>query len=247
MSKDALSKRTMSKKEILEMGVNRLKRLLEIEQTLESFQQNKADFSEGSAVRIETGLTALKESGQPICPTIFKPYQSISPGVKVGYQDHDGAIWAVIDFESAENNPTDTNVLPIKYSKLSINPVFSSQLTTNWFTFEVDIYDFEKITELKSFDVSLTSDFTFKYFNDSFYTNTVKINLRGTKSDKSYEDMPIGFFPITTVPMSHTFFHDISDTYLDWLRSIQSLKMIIWLPTYGQYKFNIYDLIVEAR
>lgn len=226
----------MSRTQILEDGIKRLTRLLEAERASSHAQKLKIPVA-----HIHTGLTALMVSDEAISPSVFKPYQELSKGVKAGYEDHGGKNWVVLDYEPADPEAASSGDLEIRAPRLGVHPVFSDGASTKWMTLEVDVEKggLEDVCNLK---ISLLGEFSFAEPYQSLHTNVVKVTFRGDQKESSYEELDIGFFPVTTIPMTHTLFCDDGKKINRFLASSSSLRVIIWLPTYGRYRFNLYDL-----
>jgi hypothetical protein len=220
--------------------VKRLTRLLEAERASAHAQELKQP-----VVHIHTGLAALMVSDEAISPRAVKPYQDFSKGVRVGYEDHGGNVWAVIDFEPADREDASVDDPELRAPRIGVHPVFSEGEIGRWMTLEVDV-EKDTLKDISNLKISLLGEFCFFEPYQSLHTNVIKVTMRGEKEDGNYEDVDIGFFPVTTIPMAHTFFCDI-EKIEDRLASMSTFRLIFWLPPYGRYRFNIYRFLLGVE
>lgn len=239
MSEDFNSSSAISRKQILQDGVKRLTRLLEAEQASAYAQEFRQPVA-----HIHTGLTALMASGEAISPRVVKPYQEFSKGVSAGYEDHGGKNWAVLDFAPADREDASSGDLEPCAPRFGVHPVFSEE-STRWMTLEVNV-EKGRLEDVSNLKFSLLGEFSFVEPYQSLHTNVIKLFMRGNKKDGTYEDIEIGFFPITTIPMAHTLLLK-REKLEDWLNSMPDVKLIFWLPNYGRYRFNLYGCSLEVE
>jgi hypothetical protein len=240
LSEDSNSSSAISRKQILQDGVKRLTRLLEAEQASAYAQEFRQPVA-----HIHTGLTALMASDEAISPRVVEPYQEFAKGVSAGYEDHGGKNWAVLDLAPADREDASSGDLELCAPRIGVHPVFSEGESTRWMTLEVNV-EKGRLEDVSSLKFSLLGEFSFVEPYQSLHTNVIKLVMRGNKVDGTYEDIEIGFFPITTIPMAHTLFLK-REKLQDWLNSMSNVKLIFWLPNYGRYRFNLYGCSLEVE
>ncbi|WP_157933018.1 hypothetical protein [Roseovarius salinarum] len=236
-----MTKEVSSRKRILADGVKRLTRLLEAERASSCAQDFKQPDSS-----IYTELNALMASNEAISPRVVKPHQEFTKGVQAGYESHGGKNWAVLDFEPAGKETAGSGDLEIRSPRFGVHPVFADGANTRWMTIEVDLEE-DALKDVNNLRISLLGEFSFVEPHQSLHTNVVKVTLRGAQKRGGHEDLKIGFFPVTTIPMAHTLFYDDDKKLESLLASSSSLKVLIWLPTYGSYRFNLYGFSLGAE
>jgi len=230
-----------SRRHILEVGIDRLSRLLEAERASAHARKPIPPIEQ-----VGTGIHALLESDKAIAPKKVSPYEEFSPGLKVGYEDCGGKVWTVVDFEPSKLEERQNGDPSIRAPRLGVHPVFSGSKNCGWMTLESRV-DKGQIKNTTKLGLRLVAEFSFGTPGQELHTNSVKASLRCDKPDRSYEDIDLGFFPITTVPTCHTFVCQSNSLNEAWLASFSSLRLILWLPNYGSYRFNLYGLSLEAE
>lgn len=227
-----------SRHEALESSIRHLTRLLEAERAA-LYVPNPAP----SAVSHATGLTALMARDKALPPQILAPYEVFSEGVRVGYENNKDLTWVVLDFTPANDAEIEVKRAPRRMPRLRLNPVFSKEHKSRWITLEVALHDLN-LQDAEALTVSLLSDFDFKDKTEALHTNVVRMVLRAESTSERYEELDIGFFPIMTMPRSHMLIMKNSRFDLKRMGAAAQYRLLIHLPVYGDYTFNLYDLSV---
>jgi len=230
---------TLTRPQILQSSIKHLTRLLEAElATLPTDKHRSSD------ALLDTGMTTLMARNTALPSRKFAPYEHISKGVAVGYEDNNDSIWVVVDFEPADSIDVGAEMTPRRAPRLRLHPVFSSQIASRWMTMEVDLHDFV-LQDVDALTVSLLSNFDFKRKNQALHTNVVGALLRAIKVAGDYEDLELGYFPITTMPLLHKLIVTSDRFDLKRMGGEVQYRLILFLPTFGDYTFNLYDLSIE--
>ena len=232
-----------SRAHILEEGVKRLTLLLEAERA--SFKQH--DWEPTPTERkVTSGLDALLNSEEAITPTVVRPYQEVSDGVKVSYEEHGGSNWAVFDFEPSNTREANSTGTVAHSPRIGLHPVFSGRDVSRWMAIETNI-NRGAIGEFAALRVKLMSEFLFFEPKQAPNINVVRVKLRGDKPDGTFEEFDLGFAPVTSIPTFHTFVFENEKLNKDWLGSFKGVRVLIFLPNFGSYKFNLYAFSLEIE
>ncbi|MFD1510682.1 hypothetical protein [Lacimonas salitolerans] len=227
----------VSRYEILESSIKRLSLLLEAERAA-----GHSDRKGQPVASLATGITALWAQDTALPPTIVKPYTEFFDGVEVGY-DSENYNWVVVDFVPG-NDDSDAapNDAPLRTPRLRVHPVISESYRSRWVTLELTIPDLN-LQASEALTIGLLADFHFKDKNEALDTNVVRVVLRADRDGHS-EDLDIGFFPVMTVPRLHTLVVKEKRLDLDRVGSAKRYRLLIFLPTDGDWTFSLYHLSV---
>lgn len=229
----------LSRHEILQNSIRHLNQLLEAE-----LATIAADARAPTDESINSGWTALMAHDTALPPRIVMPYEQFFEGVSVGYERDDDSVWVVVDFEPAAVTDVGVKATQRRAPKLRVHPVYWKEFACSWMSLEVSLHDLN-LQDANTMRVSLLSNFDFKSENQALHTNVARMILRADKADGSYEDLNIGFFPITTMPLSHMLILNSDRLDLQRMDAAVKYRVIIFLPIFGDYTFNLYDLLVE--
>jgi len=178
---------------------------------------------------------------------IVAPYEAFFEGVSVGYKrSDDDRIWAVVDFTPASDVEIGAVTPQRSAPRLRVHPVNSTKEPMAWITLEVVTSELNLVGP-EALTVSLLANFDFKDKNQPLHTNVVRMVLRADLPGGGYEDLEIGIFPITTIPRLHTLIVESSRFDLQRMGAAAAYKLIMFLPVYGDYSFNLYDLSVVTE
>ncbi len=234
---------TFGRKAVLETGIARLRRLLEAENAADATVRPRMALPPAVAVR--TGLGELLAGNQEIPPRTIEPYECLCEGVWVGHDDRQGAAWVVAGFTPGCGASAPDADFPQTAPLLAIHPVVTGTQLPAWITLETQV-DGTHIKPDTTVRIDVVADFTFDSPHGSSHTNTVTALLRCDTRDGGRHDVCVTHFPVTTVPMLHT----LTCPTETWQHLIQDgaaeFVLMFFLPTRGNFRFNIYDLAVEC-
>ena len=218
----------------LRQGLQRMQALLGAE--------NAATATTGTVTaQGHTALEGLLAQKTAIAPRTVKPYEEIAPGVTMGYNDKDNGCWVVADFAPAVPAAPGT---ARQGARLGLHPVFAAEKATRRVTLETTLAK-GAFTPGAQIKVDILSHFEFIDPRQALHINSLKMALRCTFEDQPHEDAQLGFFPITTVPSMHTVASRVEKFTAEKLAASTAVKLVIWLPIQGNYRFNLYHFASE--
>lgn len=227
---------TLSRGEILVSSIKRLSLLLEAERAAgHSYRKGQPVAS------LASGGTALFAQDTALPPTIVKPYTAFFDGVEVGYESENHN-WVVVDFMPGNDGGGAPNDAPRHTPRLRVHPVISESNRSRWVTLELTISNLN-LKASEALTIGLLADFHFEDKNQALDTNVVRVVLRADR-DGEFEDLDIGFFPVMTVPRLHTLVMKENRFDLDRIEPAKRYRLIIFLPTHGDWTFSLYHLSV---
>lgn len=232
------------RKAVLETGISRLQRLLEAETAKAALLQPHMATANSHVVR--TGLGDLLAGRQAISPRTIEPYEPLGDGAWVGHEDMKGKAWVVATFTPGSGVGVPDADVPETGSLLAIHPVVTGSQLPSWMTLETQV-DGTHILPGKHVRIDVLADFTFDGLQEASHTNSVTALLRCDTSDGGKHDVFVTHFPVTTVPMLHTLTCSTDEwSHLIADRSAEFV-LIFFLPTCGNFRFNLYNLAVECE
>lgn len=104
----------------------------------------------------------------------------------------------------------------------------------------------KSLEEGSTLTLKLLSSFTFSEPHQSGHVNTIAPSLRCIFKNGEYEDVPVGYFPVTTVPMLHKQSIRIDSRIGELIGQSYSLRLILFLPVHGGYAFDLFGLSLEV-
>lgn len=232
-----------NRKEVLEKGIERLRKLLEAEVMAGKSLLPKSPH--GAARSVSSSLAALLASKERLTPKNRAPYEQFFKGVCVGL-DHVGKHnWVTAGFDPAGEVARAGDPALHHAPRLSVHPVFVGADRSRWVTLEtrVDKPHGAAATEL---GVHVVARFHFADPQQAAHINTVGVTLRCEQTDGTFEDSEMAFFPITTVPMGHAIAIKIAALKEAIKTDGATLRLIFWLPTHGAYSFELFDIAMDV-
>jgi len=220
-----------------------LHRLLEAENA--STQGCDPTDTDGFASTVETGFDRLFSSSESISPKAVEPYSDFSSKVWAGFEALGGACWVVMAFEPANKTETNCRDINSKAPKLTFHPVVTGGQLPKWITVEGNV-EKGSLEGSPTLTLKLLSHFIFSEPRQSGHVNGIAAILRSIFENGKYEDIPLGYFPITTVPMLHTQSIHIDSRAEELIRQSSSLRLILFLPAEGGYVFDLFGLSLKV-